>query len=208
MTLSPTNKLALEAEHTARVYFIYLDLANDPLRACTGTRTYTTLGYDWLGIGEIGGLGNIVEAVDVSARPMSFGLSGVDPWIVEPLLSRVNYKNRDAKIYMGILLPDDELLDEPDLVWSGRMDVGSVTYDKNLAACLLVCEPDSARLLRNNVSRYSNADHQLYYPGDKFYEFITEISQKDLTWGGRSYGGTSSGGGGGGGSSNVRYRQK
>jgi hypothetical protein len=205
MTISPTNKIALESDHTARIYFMFIDLANDPLRACTGTRTYNTLGYDWLGMGEIGGISDFAESVDVAARPLSFSLSGVDAWIVEPLLSRTNYKNRTAQIYMGILESDGNLLDDPDLIWSGRMDVGSVTYDKNTAGAQLVCEPDSARLLRANISRYSDEDHQLRYTGDKFYEFITEISQKDLTWGGRTYGGTSSAGGRGG---SQRYSQK
>jgi hypothetical protein len=46
------------------------------------------------------------------------------------------------------------------------------------------CEPIAARLLRPNISRYSDQDHQLRYPGDKFYEYLPQMEAKDAMWGG------------------------
>jgi len=47
------------------------------------------------------------------------------------------------------------------------------------------CEPLAARLLRPNVSRYSDQDHQMRHPGDKFFEFLAQMENKDVTWGGQ-----------------------
>lgn len=184
MSLSTLNKAAAEAEHSARIYFLFLDLTGDPLRACTGTRTYAFDSENWLGIGEISGISDIAEAADVAARPVTITLSGVDAWITEPVLSRVNYKGRAAKIYRGFLNADETLIDDPDIVWSGRMDVGSMMYDETYAA-QMTCEPLAARLLRPNISRYSDEDHQLRHSGDKFYEFMAQMEKKDVTWGGQ-----------------------
>jgi hypothetical protein len=189
LSISATNQAALEAGSAKDIYFVFLDLAGDPWRACTGTRSYTTLGESWLGIGEIAGISELVEASDVAARPVTLSLSGVDPFIVEPVLSRTNYKGRTATIYRGFLDGDEALLDAPFPVWTGRMDVGSVSFDKGLAVAQMQCEPLAARLLRPNISRYSDQDHQLRWPGDRFYEYLPQMAQKDVVWGGARVGG-------------------
>lgn len=193
MSISTTNKAALESNSATDIYFLFLDLAGDPWRACTGTRTYPALGEDWLGIGEIGGIGDLAEASDVAARPITLSLSGVDPFIVEPVLSRTNYKGRVVRVYRGFLDDDGDLVDDPFAVWTGRMDVGTVTLDSGVAIAQMQCEPLAARLLRPNISRYSDQDHQLRWPGDRFFEYLPQMAQKDVVWGGVRIGG---GGGG------------
>ena len=184
MTISAANQAALEAEHSNRVDFIFLDLAGDPLYACTGTRSYTVLGQDWLAIGEISGISDIATGADAAARPITITASGVDPWIVEPVESRVNYQGRAAIIYRGQTDADGELVDDPYVQWSGRMDVGSMVRSGDTYISQITCEPLSARLLRPNLSRYSDQDHQLRHVGDKFFEFLAEMEKKDVTWGG------------------------
>ena len=199
MSLSALNKAAAESEHSGRIYFLFLDLAGDPFYACTGTRTYSFDSQSWLGIGEIAGISDIADAADVAARPVTITLSGVDAWITEPVLSRVNYKGRSAVIYRGWLDSEEVLIDDPDIIWSGRMDVGSMMLDEGTAMAQMTCEPLAARLLRPNISRYSDEDHQLRHPGDKFFEFLPQMEKKDVTWGGARVGITRWGGGGLGG---------
>lgn len=200
MTIGTLNALEMAKEHSARIYFIYVDLAGDPFYACTGTRTYTFGGDDYLGIGEVAGLGDVTNTADIAARQLVLTLSGVDPWITEPLLSRQNYKNKAVVIYRGFLDQQEVLIEDPDAIWRGRADIGSVELDEQVAIARLTCEPDTARLLRPNVSRYADEDHQLRFPGDKFYEFLAQMEKKDVLWGGiRVIPGTSGGGGSRGG---------
>jgi len=206
MPISALNQAALEAEHSGRIYFLFLDFAIEPFYACTGNRTYTWGGHDWLGLGEISGISEIAEAADIAARQVTITASGVDAYIVEPVLSRTNYKGKQAMIYRGLLDSNYDLIDDPILRWVGRMDVGSMYWDETYAS-QVVCEPLAARLLRPNVSRYSDEDHQLRYPGDKFYEFLPQMEKKDVTWGGQVVA-PSVGGGGGGSRGGGRFRQK
>lgn len=185
MSISTLNKNALESNSATDIYFIFLDFAGDPWRACTGNRTYTTLGEDWLGIGEIGGIGEVAEASDVAARPLNITLSGTDSFIVQPAMSRTNYKGRTARLYRGFLDDDHDLIDAPFPVWSGRMDVASASWDTGSALVQIQCEPLSARLLRPNISRYSDQDHKLRWPTDKFYEYLAQMESKDVMWGGQ-----------------------
>jgi len=202
LTISATNKAALESAHSGRIYFLFLDLVGDPLHACTGTKTYSFDGEDWLGIGEIAGFSDFASAADLAARPITITLSGVDAWVVEPILSRTNYKGRDVKIYRGLIDSDEDIIDDPYLIWEGRMDVGSMLYADTYAA-QISCEPKTAQLLRPNISRYSDEDHQQRHDGDKFYEFLSQMEAKDVMWGGQRvsmtrWGGGGLGGGGGG----------
>lgn len=185
MTISASNQAALEAEHASRIHFLFLDFAIEPFYACTGVRTYTTLGQDWLGIGEISGISDIAEGADAAARPVTITASGVDSWITEPVLSRTNYKGRSAIVYRGQLDANRDLIDDPWPIWTGRMDVGSMQWDEEVYLANIVCEPLAARLLRANVSRYSDQDHQIRHPGDKFFEFLAQMEKKDVVWGGQ-----------------------
>lgn len=184
MSISQLNAAELLKPHSSRIYFISIDLAITPFHACTGTKDYTVFGDDFLGLGEIQNLGDLVSAADVAARPLVLTMSGVDPWITEPLLSRVNYKNRSVKIWRGFLDENEDLVDDPDLRWKGRADVGSVTLEDGTAVATLTCEPAAAMLLRANVSRYANEDHQMRYPGDKFFEYLAQMEGKEVLWGG------------------------
>lgn len=193
MTISASNTAQLESEHSGRIYFIHLNLAVEPFYACTGTRSYTWGGQTWLGIGEIAGISEIAEASDAAARQLTISLSGVDAAITEPVLSRTNYKGRAAAIYRGLIDAEQDLVDDPFPAWQGRMDVGSMVWEDTYIA-QMVCEPLASRLLRANISRYSDEDHQLRHAGDKFYEFLPQMEKKDVTWGGREISPNTSGG--------------
>lgn len=182
--ISALNKAAVEGEHSARIYFLFLDLAVEPFRACTGVRNYVFDSQTWLGIGEIAGISDVADASDIAARPVTMSLSGVDSAITEPVLSRTNYKGRAAAIYRGMLDNDLELIDDPDVVWLGRMDVGAMSWGDTFVA-QMICEPLATRLLRPNTSRYSDQDHQIRQAGDKFFEFLAQMESKDATWGGK-----------------------
>lgn len=184
MTLSASNLAALQADHSARIYFIFLDLANDPFYACTGTKPYSFNAQTWLGIGEINGIGDVAHASDAAARQLVLTLSGVDAYITEPLLNRSNYKGRKAEIYRGLLDENEDLIDDPWIIWDGRMDVGSVTLEQGTAVARMTCEPSAARLLRPNVSRYADEDHKLRHGTDDFFNLLPEMIKKDVLWGG------------------------
>ena len=181
--VSAANKTALEAEHSARIWFLFLDFSGDPFYACTGNRTYVFDGNNYLGVGEIAGISDIADTTDVAARPVTITLSGVDAPLRTHILNRQNYKGRSAQIHRGLMDSNFDLIDDPFIVWSGRMDVASMLYDQEKIA-QIVCEPLATRLLRPNISRYSDEDHQLRHAGDKFFEFLAQMEKKDVTWGG------------------------
>jgi len=184
MTISALNAAELIKVHSARIYFLSVALSGTPFYACTGTKTYVFGDNDYLGIGEIASLGEFADASDGTARQLTLSLSGVDAAITEPLLSRVNYKNAAVNIYRGFLDTNEDMIDDPDVVWSGRADVGSVAQYEGAAVATLTCEPDAARLLRANVSRYADEDHQLRWPADVFFQELAEMERKDVLWGG------------------------
>ncbi len=182
--VSALNKAELESAHSRRIYFIYLNFAVSPFYACTGDRDYVWNSITWNGVGDISGISDIADAADSAARPVTITLTGVDAYVTDPIQSRTNYKGRAAMIYRGFLDSNDDLVDTPETRFSGLMDVGTMIRDENYVA-QIVCEPIAARYLRAHISRYSDEDHQLRNPGDKFYEFQPQMEAKDVTWGGK-----------------------
>jgi len=205
--ISTANLAELDSVHSGRIYFVALDFTGDAFFACTGTRSYTFGGDTYLGIGEIAGISEVVEASDAAARSITMTLSGVDAAITEPVLSRTNYKNRSAIVYRGLLDENEDLVDDPFIVWQGRMDVGSMSLGETQTA-QMVSEPKAAQLLRANISRYSDQDHQERHSGDKFFEFLPQLEKKDVTWGGQRIMPFTGAGGGGPGNNKQAARQK
>jgi hypothetical protein len=181
---SAANQAALEAEHTHVVWFLYMGFAVEPFYICTEQFDIDWNSATWLGRGEIAGIGDMAEASDLAARQIVITMSGADSYITEPVNSRTNYKQLPVTIYKGYLDAANDLVDDPELKWQGRMDVGEMLYDKNYVA-QVTCEPLAARLLRPNISRYSDQDHQQRWSGDKFFEYLPQMEKKDVTWGGR-----------------------
>jgi hypothetical protein len=185
VNISALNQAQLESPSAKDIYFIFLDFTGDPIHACTGTRSYVWGGETWLGIGEVAGISDIAEASDIAARPLTLTLSGVDSFVVQPALSRTNYKGRQAAVYRGFLDGDEDLVDDPYAVWTGRMDVAQLSLDAGIAAVQLRCEPLASRLLRPNISRFSDQDHQGRWPGDLFFQYLPQMADKDVVWGGQ-----------------------
>lgn len=149
----------------------------------------------YLGIGQYGGFDLVEENIDFVPRGIRLTLSGVEPSLVTTLRTEV-YQNRPANVYLGLI--DDEtrqFVSTPEQVWGGRMDTMSIEIGPNSAVISLSCEH---RLRRENPGgRSTNADQQLRFAGDLFFDHQERIPGYRSLWGERPQ--TYAGGGGGGG---------
>ena len=74
----------------------------------------------------------------------------------------------------NILIPD------PLLIFAGKMDVMTFSNDGETGKVDLVIENELIALNRSNERRYNDKDQELDFPGDRFFEFIPSIQQKEI----------------------------
>jgi hypothetical protein len=188
---------ALKSNNVKIVTFAELDFSSGTIYTHDGIGTYTWGGNDWLGVGDFGSVSSIQEGSEVSPYSVSISLSGLDPTLTGAALTE-DYFMRDVTIYMGLLDEDDALIEDPTQIWSGFMDVMSLTAGASGGDSItLTCESELAKFDRSANLRYTHANQQKRSTGDLFFEFLKSIEGVKILWkSNKSENLTGSGGGG------------
>lgn len=198
---------ALEAEVVRPVTFAELDFASGIIRVHDSIGTYSVGGNAYLGVGDLGSVSQIEEGTDIAPYKVTLRLSGLDPTISNIATAGTeDYYLRPVNIYLGLLDEDEDLITDPSLIWSGFMDVmtlssGGVQGDE----IQLNCESELAKVQRSANLKYTHVQQQRVNSNDLFFEYLQEIENAKILWKDRNSGnlgvgsGTGGGGGGGGG---------
>ena len=91
-----------------------------------GTLTYNSVGY--LGMGTLGTISQVDETTDLAARGITMQLSGVPTAYISLALTE-DYQGRKCSVMFGALSTTASLIASPITVFSGYMDVMSISDD-------------------------------------------------------------------------------
>lgn len=138
-------------------------------------------GNTYQGLGDYGQIDAIQESTEVVAKTLVMTLSGVSPSLVTSAMTE-NYQGRVVSLFAGLLDVNAlSWIDNPELAWEGRMDYMNISIAQNAATILMSCE---SRLNRESlVSRYTDTDQQIAFPGDTFFNLMWQIPLSSATWG-------------------------
>lgn len=162
-----------------------------------GEREYK--GNTYLGIGELGSIGQIKEDGKANAKRLSVSISLTDTALVREVLADDPIGN-EANLDIVVLDEDLRIIDG-DVLFNGT--IGDLDIVKGDIAKITLSLVDWLevwnRPIQNNL--YSDAAQQALYPGDQFFDQVELLASKPLNSGvaGAPVGGY----GGGGGSSNY-----
>lgn len=194
MSLFPeTIALALAGGRVECAWLIQFAFTSEPVRVWTGFGTLETSdGQRWSGLGTLGSVSGIEQAVNGQAPRASFTLSGVDAQIVR--LARDEYeaevKGRVVTVliqFFGVDDPEDpdnqRVLDAPYPLWSGRCLTPTFTISAEGERSVSI-EAESLFSLRSRpqYAMYTDADQQHRFPGDRGFEFVGSLVNKTVTW--------------------------
>jgi hypothetical protein len=156
-----------------------LNFASGFVRAHNGLGTINFGGNDYVGVGTLGGLEFDEESTQLQGRGFTLTVSA-ESSLVATARDEI-YQGRSAKVYLGFLNIDTGVvLDTPELVEDGIMDQMRLKLGPN-SGIQILCES----LLRSPVlpARYTDADQNLRYPGDRFFDLAGKIAGFPGTWG-------------------------
>jgi len=197
---------ALKADVVRPITFAKLDFSSSTLYLHDSIGTFTWGGNDWLGVGDFGSVSSIEEGADIAPYSITLTLSGIDSTIADiGTAGTEDYFLRDVDIYLGLLDEDEALLEDPNKIWSGFMDVMTLTAGSQGNDLIqLTCESEMAKINRSRNLKYTHAEQQRANSSDLFFEYLHEIAGAKILWkdsnsGNLGVGSGSIGGGGGGG---------
>ncbi|MHC1701482.1 MAG: hypothetical protein AB9900_10945 [Humidesulfovibrio sp.] len=131
-----------------------------------------------LGLGKISG---VEEGAEQQAYSVTVSMSGIQAESVSLVLSE-NPQGRPAWIWAAFLDEQHRIIPDPVLVFAGRMDTLALDYGDSSEVALTI-ESRLADWGRTRGGRYTDAEQQSRCPGDRFFEFVAQATDKELTWG-------------------------
>lgn len=89
-----------------------------------------------------------------------------------------------ARMYLGFINEDfTTLIADPFLIFDGRMDTAEIADGGDTATITLTAESRLRDLERVRTRRYTDADQQSRFPGDKGLEYVPSLQDKQIVWG-------------------------
>lgn len=181
----PTSNQQTELEKpvTRAVYFVELDFSSDVQRISTAMQTISWGGFDWIGLGSVLDISPVEEEEGLTPRALNFSINIAQPsWLALAIGPTGEYSGRYAKLYLCPLNEQFQLVDTPELCWTGNMQTITVTADQDGAQAVLTCETSAFDLKRSSGLRLNDVQHKKKYPSDLGFEYQADLKRKPQTW--------------------------
>jgi hypothetical protein len=177
--LSPHAASSATSPVAAPVVLVELDFASGTFRAWTGLGQLNWAGKVFEGVGSIGAVGEVEETVELRAVRLTLALSPVPQEVVDIALAERSFRLRPARLWGVLLDAEGAFVADPFPLWAGLMDTMEVT-DGAEPRVALTCESRLVDLERAEVRRYTDADQQAEYPGDRFFEYVPALQEAEI----------------------------
>lgn len=182
--MSAAMEAALDGDILYLVYFFEIGFASSTLRLFTGLpgTTYDWNGETWTGVGWLLGMSELEETTETKATSFTLGTPANEVLIATFLLHF--RKNRPVTVWQGLKDPaSGALLEDPVIIAAGFTDLNQIGVDPKNPTITVSSETRIADLERARVRRYTDEDHRIDWPEDRFFEYVGKLADKVLTWG-------------------------
>jgi hypothetical protein len=134
------------------------------------------------GLGDATGISPIDEQSLIQASGANLVLNGVKSSLISTALS-AQYSNRDGKIFLGLFDSSKNVIADVYTLFVGKMDVMVIRESGDTCTIELKLENRLIALERPNLRRMTDEDQKNLFSGDKGFEFIADLQDKELVWG-------------------------
>jgi len=181
-SMTTASKNACTQINFPSLVLVYLDFVSGAVRVTNAGYTVTWGGYNWLGIGNLGGIDAIQEGAALQMYGCSLTLTGIPPELIAEGLTPSDYQGRTATIYLAPLTEHYAFIADPVVVFKGRMDVADIELGETATISMTV----ESRLVdweRPRTRRYNHEDQIAAHPGDMGMQYVDQVVSMDLKWG-------------------------
>ena len=128
----------------------------------------------------MGAISVVEESAELKNYSMDMELRGIPNDIVSLALG-TDYQGRPARVWMGLLDADYNVIADPTIVFDGLMDSMGVKLGET-ATIGVRCQSRLARWEEAENTRYTNEEQQAQFPDDKGFEFVSQMVEKEIVW--------------------------
>lgn len=194
-TLTTAMSNAATASVVRPIFLIKMAFDSTTLNIWNGVGDLTFDSATYSGMGDLLGISQIDESSDISARGINVTLTGLKNSFLSLALNE-DYQGRALTVYLGAFDSTGSLIADPVVVFSGFMDVMTITESGDSSTISLAVENKLIAFERTKERRYTPEDQKIDFPNDRGFEYVADTARQEIIWGSRSsvigaYGGTS-----------------
>lgn len=198
-SLSAAINTAVQQEEIRIAFLLELELDSGDVNMWSGNGDLSWNSKTWSGLGDLGSISGVGEAIDLSETRIEATLSPVDGGDLLDLITELTDQDpvgRGFTLYLAFFNADTTIDDVVTLT-AGFIDAVKFT-DGVIAGVSLWLSSEAALLRREHFYRLDDAMQQNLFSGDKGLEFVTDLND-EINWGSAPPAQVSSGGGAGSG---------
>lgn len=179
--MSTAIETAVESSNVPFLVLVELDFVEGTERYTNAGSNFIWDGHVWYGTSGLGTISALEEGQDLQEYGCTLTLSGISAEHVAKCLG-AGYQGRSATIWMAPLSEDFRILEDPIVIFKGRMDTMPIQLGSE-ASIQITIESKLVDWERPRVRRYNNEDQIAEYPTDRGFEYVTLMVEKELVWG-------------------------
>jgi hypothetical protein len=175
---------AMQAQDVRLAVFFEGQFASGFLRLWTGIGDISWNGHTWTGAGSLIGMSEISETEDVVASGVAVSLSGVPSDLVQIAIDEAR-QGMPGRVWLALFDANIDFIGEPVPAFAGRLDVPEITDDAETCTISISYESRLVDLNASREWRYTHESQQVLFPGDRGFDYVTKIQDKEVVWGPR-----------------------
>ena len=161
------------------------DFPSGFLRNHTGVGNVVINGYTYYGVGELGGVGSVENVSDANPATVEVTLVGVPSELFTEVM-QANIRGSYVTIYKVVFSSTGYVLASEPVV------VGQVTdysWSLETTGSISISVADEFNLYERPLQKYyTNASWVKDHYGDKFWQYVSQLSSKTVYWGNKEDG--------------------
>jgi hypothetical protein len=179
--IHPATAIAARGAVVCPVLLLELDYPEGVVRVSSMDETREFAGHVYTAVGALGKVSSVQEGAEARSYGVTASLSGV-PGNFAAYLQTQDVQGRRATVRIALLDSANELIGQPIVAYEGRMDTQDVTSGSTTEVAVAI-ESLLIDWERARVRRYTDADQQAAFPGDRGLEFVPSLQNLTLKWG-------------------------
>ena len=186
-TIGSTFSTQLSSTQTRPFYAVEF-LYTQPLRVWTGYGDFTVEGQIYTGLGNLISISSVQETAETKASGVKIVASGINTDVVAVALNETQ-QGVIVNVYFGVLTTTSNslaIVDDPYQIFSGFVDSVNINESGETSTISFDIESKLISLERPLDFRYTDQDQKHFFPNDKGLEFVDDLQDKSIDWGGGS----------------------